>query len=516
MGSAPMTAPGSEPRLRGLSLAVATLAVAMASFMNILDTTIAIVALPTISGNLAATPSQGSWVITVYSVCLAVILPLSGWITRRYGEVRVFIVAVILFSLTSWLCAIASSFTQLLLFRALQGFSGGLLLPLSQALLLRIYPPEKHGLALGIWGITSAVAPVLGPLLGGYITDTFGWPWIFLINAPVGLFSAVVCWNLLRRFESETRREPVDFTGLILLMVGVICFQLVMDRGHELDWLDSTQIRVMLVVSILFFFLFLAWEVGEEHPVVDLSLFTHRNFVTGTALISVFFLCYVTATVLYPIWLQTTMGYTATWAGLVMAPFGLAPVILMPLIGQKMREWDARPTVMCGIIVFVLAFYLHAQTSTETSAGFVAAVRLLMGTAMPFVWMPLMVLTLVGLPAAKMASAAGIFNFVRTLASSLGTAAGVTLWDDRTIFHHSRIAESIVADAPQYQQTMELLSQRLPDSQAALAALEQAVNTQARTLGLDDIFYVSALILLPLALIAWLLPAHGSGAETAP
>ncbi|MDH4041478.1 MAG: DHA2 family efflux MFS transporter permease subunit [Gammaproteobacteria bacterium] len=511
-----MTTPGSEPRLQGLPLAVATLAVALASFMNILDTTIAIVALPTISGNLGATPSQGSWVITVYSVCLAVILPLSGWITRRYGEVRVFSIAILLFSLTSWLCAISTGFNELLLFRALQGFSGGLLLPLSQSLLLRIYPPEKHGLALGIWGITSAVAPVLGPLIGGYITDNFGWPWIFLINTPVGLFCALVCWNLLRRFESETRREPVDFIGLVLLMVGVICFQLVLDRGHELDWLDSTPIIVMLVISVLFFFLFLAWETGEAHPVVDLSLFTHRNFVTGTVLLSVFFICYVLATVIYPIWLQTTMGYTATWAGLVMAPFGLLPIILMPALGQRMRQWDARPTVMFGISVFVLAFYLQAWTSTETTAGFVAAVRLLMGGAMAFVWMPLMVLTLVGLPAEKMASAAGIFNFVRMLASSLGTAFGVTLWDDRTIFHRSRIVESISADSPQYQQAMELLSRQLQDPQAALAAMERAVSIQARTLGLDDIFYLGSAILLPLAFIAWLLPAHGTAAETTP
>ena len=195
-----MTTSSPETRLHGLPLALATIAVAVASFMNILDTTIAIVAVPTIAGNLAATPSQGSWIITVYSVCLAVVLPLSGWITRRFGQVHVFCIALLLFSLTSWLCAIADSFNQLLFFRALQGFSGGLLVPLSQSLLLRIWPPEKHGLALGIWGITSAVAPVLGPLLGGYITDNFGWHWIFLINLPVGAVSVYLCWTLLCSF----------------------------------------------------------------------------------------------------------------------------------------------------------------------------------------------------------------------------------------------------------------------------------------------------------------------------
>ena len=509
-----MATTNNETRLHGLPLIIATLAVALASFMNVLDTTIAIVALPTISGNLGATPSQGTWIITSYSVCLAVVLPLSGWITRRFGDVHTFCVAVLLFSAASWLCAIASSFNQLLLFRAIQGFSGGLLLPLSQTLLLRMYPPEKHGLALGIWGITSAVAPVVGPMLGGVITDTFGWPWIFLINIPIGLFSAYVCWKLLRPFESEKFHEPTDFVGLFLLIVGVICFQLVLDRGHELDWLASIPIRIMLVVSVLFFFLFLAWERGAEHPVVDLSLFTHRNFVTGSFLISILYMCFVLATVLYPIWMQTTLGYTATWAGLVMAPFGLLPIIMMPLVGQRLRQWDARPTVTFGICIFVLAYYLHAQTSTETTATFIASVRLLMGAAMPFAWMPLMLLALVGLPADKLASATGIFNFVRMLASSLGTAAGVTLWDHRTILHRSQLAETISPDSPQYQQTMKLLSQRLPDSQSALAALDQAVTAQARTLALDDIFYLSAAIMLPLAFIAWLLPAHASNEET--
>ena len=509
-----MSSPNLQPGLKGLRLALASLAIALAGFMNVLDTTIAIVALPTIAGNLGATPSQGSWIITIYGVCLAVILPLSGWITRRYGEVRTFSVAVILFSLSSWLCAIASSFDQLLMFRAMQGLAGGLLLPLSQSLLLRIWPPEKHGLALAIWGITSAVAPVVGPMFGGYITDNFGWPWIFLINLPIGLVAAYVCWSLLHHLESEKHREPVDFVGLGLLMVGVICFQLVLDRGHELDWLASTQIRVMLVISVLCFFLFLAWERDEEHPVVDLSLFTHRNFVTGTAMVSVIYVCFVLATVLFPIWLQTAMGYTATWAGLVMAPFGIAPIILMPLLGQRMRQWDARPTVTFGVFIFVLAFLAHAQTSTDTTAEYIAATRLFMGAAMAFAWMPLMIMALVGLPPEKMASATGIFNFVRMLASSMGTALGVTLWNERTIYHHSQLAENISADALQYQQMMEMLSAQLPQPEAALAVLDQAVQIQASTLALNDIFYLSAAIIFPLALLAWLLPAHGTTQDT--
>ena len=319
----------------------------------------------------------------------------------------------------------------------------------------------------------------------------------------------------MRRHESETCREPVDFVGLVLLMVGVICFQLVLDRGHELDWLSSMQVRVMLVISLVCFLLvFLAWERGEAHPVVDLSLFTHRNFVLGTLMISVVYLCFVLATVLYPIWLQTAMGYNATWAGIAMAPFGILPILLMPTVGQKLRTWDARPTVMVGMIIFVITYYMHAQTSTESTAAYIAFTRLMMGLAMPFAFMPLMVLALVGLPEEKMVSATGIFNFVRMIASSMGIAAGVTLWDQRTIYHRSRLAETLSADSPQYQEAMAVLSQHLPDSQAAMAALDRAVSVQANTLALDDIFYLSAALMALLAVCAWLLPAHGTDAES--
>lgn len=504
-----MSVPAEPERLNGLPLFAATLAVAVASFMNILDTTIAIVALPTISGNLGATPSQGSWVITSYSVCLAVVLPLSGWITRRYGEVHTFCVAVLMFSLTSWLCAAAGSFNQLLLFRALQGFSGGLLLPLSQSLLLRIYPPDKHGLALGIWGVTSAVAPVLGPLLGGVITDRLGWPWIFLINVPIGVISASICWSLLRRYESATFREPVDVVGLALLVIGVICFQLVLDRGHELDWLSSRPIQVMLATSVLCFFLFLAWERGAAHPVVDFSLFRSKNFVVGSVLISLMYSTLVLSTVIYPIWMQSTMGYTATWSGIVMSPFGIAPIFLMPFIGHKLQHWDPRPTLTVGILFWAAALYLQASTSTESTDRYMAMTRLVMGTAMPFAWMPLMMFTLVGLPPDKNATATGLFNFFRMLASSLGTAVGMTLWDQRTIFHRSRLAETLSPDSPQYLQVMELLGHRLPEPASALAALDRMVTVQARTLALDDIFYLCVGLSIFIAAAAWLLPPRG-------
>jgi DHA2 family multidrug resistance protein len=264
----------------------------------------------------------------------------------------------------------------------------------------------------------------------------------------------------------------------------------------------------MLVIAILFFFLFLAWERGEEHPVVDFSLFRYRNFVVGSFLISIVYLTLVLATVIYPIWMQGFMGYTATWSGIVMSPMGLAPILLMPLIGSQVRNWDPRPTVAFGVCIWAAALYMQALTSTDTTDSYMATARFILGVAMPFAWMPLMVVTLVGLPPEKIASATGLFNFSRMLASSMGTAVGMTLWDQRSIYHRSRLAETLSAESPQYQEAMNVLSRNLPEPASALAALDHAVGVQARTLALDDIFYICVGLSLLVVVAAWALPSR--------
>lgn len=486
----------TSPQLHGFPLALATFAVAIAAFMNVLDTTIAVVALPTISGNLAATPSQGSWVITIYGVCLAVVLPLSGWITRRYGLVHTFCVAVLLFTFTSWTCAAASSFNQLLLFRGLQGLAGGLLLPLSQSLLMRIYPPDRVGVALSVWGLASAVAPVVGPLLGGYLTDVAGWPWIFYVNIPFGIFSAYVCWSLLRPYESETRNEPVDYIGLILLMVGVISGQLLLDRGHELDWLASTEVRVLAVLAVSCLLMFLVWERDEPYPIVDLSLFRHSHFVVGTSLISIFYTSFVVSGVIIPIWTQTVLGYTARWSGIVMSTTSLLPLLLMPILGARLRNYDPRPMVFFGGIIGACAMLLHAYSNTDVSASHIALVRFSTGLCMPFLWMPLMMLCMDGLPPDKVTTASGLFNFMRMAASSFGTALAVTLWDERAIFHHAHLVETAARDLPATTEFMQSLIEVTGSAQSALQALDTIVGRQARTLGLIDVYYVCAAAIL--------------------
>ncbi len=509
-----MSAP-EPPRLAGLPLLIASVGIATASFMNVLDTTIVVVALPTIAGDLAATPSQGSWIMTIYGVCLAVMLPLSGWITGQFGQVRTFATSVLLFTFASWLCAAATTFDQLLLFRAFQGLAGGLLLPLSQSLLLRIYPPEKHGLALGIWSLTSGVAPIAGPVLGGLITDTLGWQWVFYINLPFGLLSGWAVWSLLRPYESERVRGPVDLVGLVLLVTGVISGQLALDRGHELDWFASQQICVLVALSAACLLLFFVWERDESHPVVDLSIFRHGNFALGCILISIFYAGLVVSGVIYPIWMQTVLGYNARTAGLVMATTSVIPLFTLPVVGQVFRNMDPRPLITIGGILGAIALWLHARANTGASFDYLSMTRFAIGVAMPLSWIPLMMTIMTGLPPAKISGAAGLFNFLRMLASSVGTAVAVTFWDERTVVHRERLVESVSRDSAGQLDMFMQLQDPSADPQAAMAVMESMITREASTLAQQDLFLMFAAGMLLMSAGAWWLRVK-PGAAAAP
>src|SRR5450755_2245055 len=278
----PTPAPAVLPPLKGGMLALGTVALALATFMNVLDTSIANVSIPAISGDLGVSPNQGTWVITSFGVANAISLPLTGWLTQRYGQVKLFMVSIILFVIASIACGWAPSIEALIVFRVIQGAVAGPMIPLSQSLLLSSYPKERAGTALAMWAITTLVAPVVGPLLGGWITDNIAWPWIFYINIPVGIVSALATWWIFRKRETPTARVPVDAVGLGLLVLWVGSLQVMLDKGKDLDWFNSTQIVALLCVAIVSFAAFLIWELTEEHPVVDLHLFKRRNFLIGT------------------------------------------------------------------------------------------------------------------------------------------------------------------------------------------------------------------------------------------
>ncbi|MEG0448117.1 MAG: DHA2 family efflux MFS transporter permease subunit, partial [Comamonas sp.] len=269
----PAAMAGRPQPLTGAQLVLGTIALSLATFMNVLDSSIANVAIPAIAGDVGVSPSQGTWVITSFGVANAISVPLTGWLTQRFGAVRLFTMSVLLFVLTSWLCGFAGSLETLVLFRVLQGAVAGPMIPLSQTLLLASYPPAKAGTALALWGVTTLVAPVVGPLLGGWITDNISWPWIFYINVPVGLLSAAMTWSIYRKRETPTRKLPIDTVGLALLVLWVGALQLMLDKGKELDWFASSEIIMFAVLAVVSFAVFIVWELTDAHPVVDLRLF---------------------------------------------------------------------------------------------------------------------------------------------------------------------------------------------------------------------------------------------------
>ena len=418
--------------LKGGALAMLTLVLSLATFMLVLDSTIANVAIPTIAGDLGASSSQGTWVITSFGVANAISIPITGWLAKRFGEVRLFLVSTLLFVLASWLCGISHSLEMLIVFRVLQGAVAGPIIPLSQSLLLNNSPPEKRGMALAFWSMTIVVAPICGPILGGWISDNIHWGWIFFINVPIGLAVVLISWKLLEGRESRISHQPVNTVGLILLALGVGALQLMLDQGRELDWFNSTEIVVLTIIAAVGLIALIIWELTDDNPVVDVSLFKSRNFTVGCVSTSLAFLVYSGTVVLIPLLLQQVYNYTATWAGLAAAPVGLLPILLAPIIGKFGNKIDMRILITISFMVYALTFYWRAVTfEPEMTFMDVALPQFVQGLAVACFFMPLTTITLSGLPPEKMASASSLFNFLRTLAGSIGTSLTTFIWYNR-------------------------------------------------------------------------------------
>src|SRR5471032_2678469 len=351
----------------GAQLAITALALAMGTFMQVLDSTIANVSLPTIAGNLGVSSDQGTWVITAFAVSNGIGVPLTGWLMGRYGVERTFVFSVLAFTLASFLCGIAWSLSSLIFFRVLQGGVSGPMIPGSQALLISIFPSDKRATALGIWSITTLVAPIFGPILGGFISDNYHWGWIFLINVPVGLLVTWLCWQNLKSRETPTRALPIDTVGLGLLIVWVGALQVMLDTGKDADWFESSQIVILAIVTVIGFAAWLIWELTEEHPIIDLSLFKNRNFALGTLAFCLGYAVFFANTLLMPLWLQTQIGYTAFLAGLVAAPTGAIAVLLTPLSARLMSRIDSRIIATVAFLAFAVSYFLRARFTADAS-----------------------------------------------------------------------------------------------------------------------------------------------------
>src|SRR5215472_17117253 len=342
MSAATETAGGDSQYLHGAALFSTIFLLALANFMAVLDLTIVNVAVPHIAGSLAVSPNEGTWVITSYAVAEAITVPLTGWLASRFGAVKVFATAAALFGLFSMLCGFAPSLQLLVVFRVLQGCSGGPLMPMSQTLLLRVTPPRHAQLGLGLQTMTTIMAPIAGPVLGGLLTDTVGWPWAFFINIPISIFVSFSVWNLLKSREIGTVRQPVDYVGLTLLVIWIGALQIMLDNGQDDDWFASSFIVTLTFIAGLGFVAFLIWELTDEHPIVDLSVFGNRTFSVMAAAMAFTFGSFFATVVLIPLWLQTNMGYTATWAGYVMAFQGVLGVMIAPVAAMLVSRTDPR------------------------------------------------------------------------------------------------------------------------------------------------------------------------------
>jgi DHA2 family multidrug resistance protein len=330
--AAAVTARAEPPPLVGRSLAVAGFLLAIGNFMVVLDMTVANVSVPTIAGGMAVSPSEGTWVITSYSVAEAIMVPLTGWLAGRFGPIKVFVVGMAGFSVCSFLCGFAPSLGLLIVFRVMQGLCGGPIMPMSQTLMMQVFPPARRGQAMGIWSMTTVVAPIVGPILGGVLSDTVGWPWIFYVNVPVGVVCSFLVWQTLGARETATERRPIDYVGLGLLILFVGALQVMLDKGHDLDWFASPTIVALAIIAALAFASFLIWELTDANPIVDLRIFRYRGFTGAVITIALTFGAFFASVVLVPLWLQTNMGYTATWSGFVTAWGGVMAVALSPIV----------------------------------------------------------------------------------------------------------------------------------------------------------------------------------------
>ena len=490
--------------LQGGALAMLTLVLSLATFMLVLDSTIANVAIPTIAGDLGASSSQGTWVITSFGVANAISIPITGWLAKRFGEVRLFLISTLLFVLASWLCGISHSLEMLIVFRVLQGAVAGPIIPLSQSLLLNNYPPEKRGMALAFWSMTIVVAPICGPILGGWISDNIHWGWIFFINVPIGLAVVLISWKILEGRESRISHQPVNTIGLILLALSVGALQLMLDQGRELDWFNSTEIVVLTIIAAVGLIALIIWELTDDNPVVDVSLFKSRNFTVGCVSTSLAFLVYSGTVVLIPLLLQQVYNYTATWAGLAAAPVGLLPILLAPIIGKFGNKIDMRILITVSFMVYSLTFYWRAVTfEPEMTFMDVALPQFVQGLAVACFFMPLTTITLSGLPPEKMASASSLFNFLRTLAGSIGTSLTTFIWYNREAVHHTQLTEVINPYNPISQQFFQTMGSFGLSEEQTASYIARQITAQGFIIGANEIFLVSAITFISLVVLIW-------------
>lgn len=498
------TDPAHARPLSSGAVFLAAFAMALSNFVVVLDITIANVSVPHIAGSLAVSPSQGTWVITSYAVAEAICVPLTGWLAGRFGAVRVFLVSLLGFGLCSLLCGLSGNLESLVLFRVLQGLCGGPIMPMSQTLMLRIFPPAQAGKAMGIWAMTTVTAPIAGPILGGLISDNLSWHWIFFINLPVVLICGTLAWRLVRRYETPTARRPIDYVGLGLLIVWVGALQILLDKGREEDWFASGLIVSLAIVAVLGFIAFLIWELTERDPIVDLSVFRFRGFTIGVIAQSTAYAAFFGQVVLVPLFLQTNLGYTASWAGFAVAPMGIMAVVMSPLAAGLVAKVDVRRIVTFGVVWLGVMTLLRTDWVSVMGYWTIATPQFLQGVGMPFYFIGTTTLALGAVRPEQTASAAGLQNFLRTLSGAVATSLSTTFWERQTKLARTELVGVMHPPAN------ALVSGAAGDQPRA--TLERLIDIESTTLAANTIFLWCTILFVFAATVVWLAPRPRRGA----
>ncbi len=489
-----------------------SLTVMLPTLIEIIDTSVVNVSLDHIRGSLSAGIDEATWTITSYLVSNAIIIPMTGWLSRLFGRKRYLILSISLFTVSSLLCGSAWNLQSLVVFRVLQGIGGGALQPISQSILLETFPRKQHGMAMALFGVGIMFGPIVGPLLGGWITDNWSWHWIFFINIPIGIVSVLmVLFFIIDPPYMKRMKMKIDYWGLALLALGLGCLQIVLDKGEREDWFSSGLITWLTVLSVLSLALFIMVEFFAEHPIVNLRTFRNRTFSTGNLVMFFAFFNLFGSIVLLPIYLQTLMGYTATLSGMVLGPGGVATLIAMPIAGRLVTKVNPKGLLALGIIIAAYSTHLMSRFNLLADFDTVIWPRIVLGIGMGFLFIPLTTMTMAEIKKEDMGNAAAIYNLLRNLGGSFGVAFVTTMLARRTQFHQDHLAGNLSQFDTRLQlgaaQAAHALQFRGLGSQAdqgSLALIYGRLLKEASMLSFNDVFYLLSILMalvLPLVLI---------------
>ena len=482
-----------------------TITVMMAVFMEVLDTSIANIALPHIAGSLSATPEEATWVLTSYLVANAIVLPMTGWLGNYFGRKRVLLTCIVLFTIASVLCGLAWSLPTLVLARIFQGIGGGAMVPIAQAIMLESFPPQKRGAAMAAFAQGVVVAPILGPVIGGWITDSYSWRWIFYINVPVGIFAALMAKWVVEDppYIKRNKKADIDFIGFGLLAVWLATLQIVLDKGQEADWFGAEWIRWFTVISVAAFTGFIAWEFSVKHPLVDLRVFKNRNFTIGLVLMTSLAATLYGTTALLPLFLQTVMGYPALQSGYAMSPRGVAAFFTTWCVGRLVGKIRMRWMLCFGFIMLAVSSFMLSDINLQVSMASVIWPSVINGVAISFIFVPLTTTTMSQLGQQQIGNASGLYNLMRNLGGSIGIAFVTTMLARGAQTHQALMVGHLTATDPAFVQRLaaakHLLSYHTDPVQAmrqAYAAVYALLDQQAHLWAFVDNFSLFGLLAL--------------------